>query len=76
MFTLFFAKEDVFDLTSAAKSDTSLYGRYFREMLSNGVYLAPSQFEAAFLSFAHGDEDIEKTLHACEKTLKKLAKKP
>ena len=75
MFTLFFTKEDVFDFTSAAKSDTSLYARYFREMLSNGVYLAPSQFEAAFLSFAHGDEDIEKTLHACEKTLRKLAKK-
>ncbi|MGZ6274703.1 MAG: glutamate-1-semialdehyde 2,1-aminomutase [Syntrophales bacterium] len=75
MFTLFFTKEDVFDFTSAAKSDTSLYARYFREMLSNGVYLAPSQFEAAFLSFAHGDEDIGKTLHACEKTLRKLAKK-
>jgi glutamate-1-semialdehyde 2,1-aminomutase len=76
MFTLFFTKEDVFDFISAAKSDTSLYARYFREMLSNGVYLAPSQFEAAFLSFAHRDEDIEKTLHACEKSLKKLAKKP
>ncbi|MGO9136533.1 MAG: glutamate-1-semialdehyde 2,1-aminomutase [Syntrophales bacterium] len=75
MFTLFFTKEDVFDFTSAAKSDTLLYARYFREMLSNGLYFAPSQFEAAFLSFAHGDEDIEKTLHACEKTLKKLAKK-
>ena len=76
MFTVFFTKEDVFDLTSAAKSDTSVYARYFRKMLANRIYLAPSQFEATFLSFAHGDKDIEKTLHACEKTLKHLAKRP
>jgi glutamate-1-semialdehyde 2,1-aminomutase len=75
MFTVFFTKEDVFDFTSAAKSDTSIYARYFRQMLENKIYLAPSQFEAAFLSFAHGDEDIEKTLHACERTLKDLAKR-
>jgi glutamate-1-semialdehyde 2,1-aminomutase len=75
MFTLFFTKEDVFDFKSAAKSDTLLYARYFKRMLANKIYLAPSQFEAAFLSFAHGDEDIEKTLRACEKTLTKLAKR-
>jgi glutamate-1-semialdehyde 2,1-aminomutase len=75
MFTLFFTEDDVFDFTSAAKSDTSLYARYFREMLANKIYFAPSQFEAAFLSFAHGDEDIEKTLLACEKTIRNLAKR-
>jgi glutamate-1-semialdehyde 2,1-aminomutase len=75
MFTLFFTRDDVFDFTSAAKSDTSLYARYFRKMLANKIYFAPSQFEAAFLSFAHGDDDIEKTLHACEKTLRTLAKR-
>jgi len=75
MFTLFFTEDDVFDFTSAAKSDTSLYARYFREMLSNKICFAPSQFEAAFLSFAHGDKDIEKTLHACEKTIRNLAKR-
>ena len=75
MFTLFFAKDDVFDFTSAAKSDTSLYARYFRKMLANKIYFAPSQFEAAFLSFAHEDEDIDKTLRACEKTLRNLAKR-
>ena len=74
MFTLFFTKDDVFDFTSAAKSDTSLYAHYFRKMLANKIYLAPSQFEAAFLSFAHRDEDIEKTLHACEKAIRTLAK--
>jgi glutamate-1-semialdehyde 2,1-aminomutase len=75
MFTLFFTKEDVFDFASAAKSDTSLYASYFKKMLANKIYFAPSQFEAAFLSFAHGNEDIDKTLRACEKTLKNLAKR-
>jgi glutamate-1-semialdehyde 2,1-aminomutase len=74
MFTLFFTGGDVFDFASAAKSDTSLYARYFRKMLENRIYFAPSQFEAAFLSFAHGDEDIDKTIRACEKTIRTLAK--
>jgi len=72
MFTVFFTKEEVFDFNSAATSNTKLYGRYFREMLSHHIYLAPSQYEASFLSFAHTDEDIEKTLEACTKTLKAL----
>ena len=75
MFTLFFTRDDVFDFTSAAKSDTSLYARYFRKMLANKIYFAPSQFEAAFLSFAHGREDIDKTLRACEKTLETLGRR-
>jgi glutamate-1-semialdehyde 2,1-aminomutase len=72
MFTVFFTKEEVFDFSSAATSDTKLYGHYFREMLSHHIYIAPSQYEASFLSFAHTDEDIEKTLEACVKTLKSL----
>ena len=49
----------VTDWTSAAKSDTEAFGRFFRAMLDSGVYLPPSQFEAAFLSAAHTEEDIE-----------------
>jgi len=70
MFTVFFTSEAVFDFLSAAKSNTEFYGRYFRGMLASGISLAPSQFEASFLSFAHTDEDIEKTLEACSFTLK------
>jgi glutamate-1-semialdehyde 2,1-aminomutase len=72
MFTAFFTKEEVFDFSSAATSDTKFYGRYFREMLSHHIYLAPSQYEASFLSFAHTDVDIEKTIESCVKTLKSL----
>ncbi|HVO67580.1 MAG TPA: glutamate-1-semialdehyde 2,1-aminomutase [Syntrophales bacterium] len=72
MFTVFFTKEEVFDFTSAAKSDAKLYARYFKGMLSRHIYLAPSQFEASFLSLAHTDGDIEKTLDACSETLNAL----
>ncbi len=72
MFTIFFTPDEVFDFASASRSDTEMFARYFRGMLSNGVNLAPSQFEAAFLSFAHTPEDIEKTLAACAQTLKAL----
>lgn len=72
MFTIFFTAEEVFDYTSALKSDTKRFARYFRGMLARGINLAPSQFEAAFLSFAHTDEDMEKTLGACAETLRTL----
>jgi glutamate-1-semialdehyde 2,1-aminomutase len=49
-----------------------MFARYFRGMLANGINLAPSQFEAAFLSFAHTQDDVEKTLDACAQTLKTL----
>jgi glutamate-1-semialdehyde 2,1-aminomutase len=70
MFTLFFTPEDVFDFVSAGRSDTMAFARYFRGMLANGINLAPSQYEAAFLSFAHTPDDLEKTLKACAQTLK------
>jgi glutamate-1-semialdehyde 2,1-aminomutase len=49
---------------SAKQCDTARFARFFRKMLDSGVYLAPSQFEAAFVSAAHTDEDIEKTIAA------------
>lgn len=70
MFTLFFQQGPVNDLETALKSDTGLYARFFHGMLKNGVWLAPSQFEAGFLSFAHTSEDIDKSLVSIEKTLK------
>ncbi|MBE9547199.1 MAG: glutamate-1-semialdehyde 2,1-aminomutase [Proteobacteria bacterium] len=72
MFTIFFTQIGPFDFNTAGKSDTKLFGRYFREMLANRINIAPSQFEASFLSFAHTDEDIEKTLNACAKALENM----
>jgi glutamate-1-semialdehyde 2,1-aminomutase len=72
MFTLFFQEGPVYDLQSALKSDTGLYARFFHGMIQNGVWLAPSQFEAGFISFAHTDQDMDRTLSALEKTLSRL----
>lgn len=72
MFTIFFQEGPVYDLACAQKSDMALYGRFFHGMLKNGVWLAPSQLEAAFLSFAHSDSDIDFTLNACFETLKTI----
>jgi glutamate-1-semialdehyde 2,1-aminomutase len=72
MFTIFFQEGPVYDLTCAQKSDTALFARFFHDMLKNGVWLAPSQYEAVFLSLAHSDADISFTLDACSATLKNL----
>jgi len=72
MFTVFFTPHPVFDFSSALRSDTKRFGSFFREMLANQIYMAPSQFEASFVSFAHTDEDIEKTLAACERALHRI----
>jgi len=69
MFTLFFTAQKVVDYASATSADTAFFGRYFREMLSRGVYLPPSQFEAAFISAAHGPREIERTLRAHRRAL-------
>jgi glutamate-1-semialdehyde 2,1-aminomutase len=66
MFTWFFAPGPVTDWESAAKSDTKAFGRFFRAMLDNGVYLPPSQFEAAFLGAAHTEEDVQKTINVAK----------
>jgi len=64
MFTFFFTPDAVRDWESAKKSDTARFAKFFHSMLERGVYLAPSQFEAAFLSAAHSDDDIRLTVEA------------
>jgi glutamate-1-semialdehyde 2,1-aminomutase len=64
MFTFFFTDQPVRDWESAKGSDTGKFGRFFRAMLERGVYLAPSQFEAAFVSAAHSEEDVARTIAA------------
>src|SRR5256885_11199962 len=70
MMTLFFTPGPVTDYASAKKSDTQAYGKFFRAMLSQGIYLPPSQFEAAFLSTAHTPADLNKTLKAARAAFK------
>ncbi len=70
--TSFFTDQTVTDFDSAMTADTELYSKHYREMLAQGIYLAPSQFEVGFISSAQSDEDIKKTLAATEKSLIKL----
>ena len=72
MMTLFFTPGPVTDYASAKKSDTLAFARFFRAMLEEGIYLPPSQFEAAFLSTAHTSADIAKTVRAARTAFKKL----
>jgi glutamate-1-semialdehyde 2,1-aminomutase len=72
MFTTFFTPGPVNDFSGAKASDTSRFASYFRAMLEEGIYLAPSQFEAAFVSLAHSDEDIADTIVAHERALLRL----
>lgn len=72
MLTSFFTSEPVVDWNSAKRSDTKRYGQFFHHMLEQGIYLAPSQFEAAFLSTAHTSADVERTIKAARTALKKL----
>lgn len=72
MMTCFFSSAPVTDFQSALRADTVRYGRYYRQMLAGGVWLAPSQFEAAFISAAHDREHLEKALAVTESSFKKL----
>ena len=72
MITMFFTDKEVKNFSDAKSSDLELFNRFYRLMLEKGIYLAPSQFEASFLSTAHSDEDINKTLNAVEDTFKQL----
>ena len=72
MMTCFFTPDPVRDYESALRADTDRYGRFFRAMLDGGVWLAPSQFEAAFISAAHGRDHLEKALAVTESSFKKL----
>ena len=72
MFTTFFTKGPVNNFAGAKSSDTEKFGKYFLGILKEGIYLAPSQFEAAFVSLAHTDEDVARTIEAHEKALKRI----
>jgi glutamate-1-semialdehyde 2,1-aminomutase len=66
MFTWFFTKGPVTNWDSASKADTAAFGKFFRAMLDSGVYLPPSQFEAAFLGATHTSEDVQRTVEAAK----------
>lgn len=72
MFSLFFTETKVFDYDTAKTCDTGMFAKYFRSMLDNGVYLAPSQFEAGFMSLAHSDDDIDDTIAAAAASFKSV----
>jgi glutamate-1-semialdehyde 2,1-aminomutase len=72
MFCTYFTTKEVFDYASAKEADTHKFGRFFRGLLEKGINIAPSQFEAGFISLAHGTGDINKTAAAVYKTLKEI----
>lgn len=72
MFCTYFTDVEVTDYATAKKADTQKFSRFFAEMLEQGVNLAPSQFEAGFMSLAHSEKDIETTVKAAYESLKKL----
>ena len=71
MFTWFFTKGPVKDWESASKSNTEAFGKFFRGMLDHGVYLPPSQYEAAFLGAAHTEQDVLQTIAAVKQAFAK-----
>ena len=74
--TIFFASQPVANYSDAKRSDAKRYARFFREMLERGILLAPSQFEAAFLSAAHTPADIERTIKAAADALETISAQP
>jgi glutamate-1-semialdehyde 2,1-aminomutase len=72
MFTTFFTNKQVVDYTTAKTSDTGKFAAYFRRLLERGIYIAPSQFEAGFVSLAHSDDDIQTTIRSASEVLKSL----
>lgn len=73
MFTPFFTAEAVTDYASAKKADTAAFGRFFRALLERGIYFPPSQFEAAFISSAHSEDDVAETIRAAGAAFTALA---
>jgi len=71
MFSMFFTSQDITDYDSVKTCDTALFQRYFNALLEEGVYIAPSQFEAGFMSLAHSGEDIDQTIAASQRALQK-----
>ena len=74
--TIFFTENQVRNYQDAKSSNTKRYARYFREMLERGIFLAPSQFEAAFVSASHSEKEIEQTVEAARETLQLIARNP
>ena len=74
--TVFFTPGPVRNYTDAKRSDTKRYARFFREMLDRGIFLAPSQFEAVFVSAAHMSQDIDRTLAAARESLEMISAEP
>jgi glutamate-1-semialdehyde 2,1-aminomutase len=72
MLTLFFCRGPVTNYDDAKKSDTDLFGRYFRAMRERGVYLPPSQFEAMFVSLAHGEAEVDEVVAKAAESIEKL----
>jgi glutamate-1-semialdehyde 2,1-aminomutase len=73
MLTVFFTSEPVTDLASAKRADTARFARFFHAMLARGVALPPSQFEAMFVSLAHGEEEVRVTLDAASRAFEEAA---
>ena len=73
MMTVFFTDTPVVDFATAKTSDTARFGLYFRELLERGIYMAPSQFEAAFVSTAHNESDLTATVDAVDQAMSALA---
>ena len=74
MFTFFFTEGPVGNFPTAKRSDTALFTRFFSGMLNRSMYLAPSQFEALFLSLAHTEDDLGKTLEACRAVFREMSR--
>jgi glutamate-1-semialdehyde 2,1-aminomutase len=72
MFCAYFTESPVWNLADAMKSDRARFAKFFHGMLKEGVYLAPSQFEAGFISTAHSARDIEATVRAAAKIMRQL----
>jgi glutamate-1-semialdehyde 2,1-aminomutase len=73
MFCTYFNESEVYDYKTAKKSNTAKFSKFFGKMLNRGVNLAPSQFEAGFLSLAHTQADINKTARAVYETMKEIS---
>jgi glutamate-1-semialdehyde 2,1-aminomutase len=74
MFTWFFQAGPVTDWDTASKSDTEAFGKFFRSILDQGVYLPPSQYEAAFLGATHSEEDVQRTVAAAKQAFAEMKK--
>jgi len=73
MFTVFFSSAPITDFQSAKNCDVSRYGKFFNALLDSGIYFAPSQFEACFISLAHNPKDIKSTIQAIRGALQAIA---